>query len=331
MSRAPNSRIDGATAHELAVREGLTAVVEGQILGAPGSYVLTAKLIAADNGEVLASVDEAAKTEQDMIPAVGRLSSALRAELGESMKLVRATPSLERVSTTSLEALRKYTAALGADRMQDEGTSTALLREAVALDSNFAMAYRKLGNNLFWTRQRAQALEYLQRGYELRDRLTDTERNLMLGTYYSKVHMDFTRAKAAFEAVLAVDPDNRIALDNTAYIATQKHDFRRAEEIYEYIVKRWPTALAMTNLATTQDQLRKFGKADTTYRAAIALSKPGGNLAPLNMGLFHFAVNRQYDSAEVYLRRWPGIDHTRRVNSVRWPGSSLPRDGLPKQ
>ena len=319
MSRAPNSMIDGATARELAVREGMAAVVEGRILGAPGSYVLTAKLIAADNGEVLVSVDEPAKSEQDMIPAVGRLSSALRAELGESMKIVRATPSLERVSTTSLEALRKYTAALAADRLQDDGTSNALLREAVALDSNFAMAYRKLGNNLFWTRERAQALVYLERGYALRDRLTDTERNLMLGTYYSKVHADFTRAKAAFEAVLAVDPDNRIALDNVAYIAIQKSDFQRAAEIYEYIVKRWPTALAMTNLATTQDQLRKFAKADTTYRAAIALSKPGGNLAPLNMGLFHFATNRQYDSAEVYLRRaaaWPGIDHTRRVNSI---------------
>jgi serine/threonine-protein kinase len=319
MNRPPNSAIDGATARELAVREGMTAVVEGRILGAPGSHVLTAKLIAADNGDVLASADETVRSEQDMIPAVGRLSAALRGELGESMKAVRATPPLERVSTTSLEALRKYTAALAADRLQDEGTSTALLREAVALDSNFAMAYRKLGNNLFWTRQRAQALEYLEKGYALRDRLTDIERNLMLGTYYSKVTADFTRAKAAFEAVLAVDPDNRIALDNVAYLAIQKTDYRRAEEIYQYIVKRWPTALAMTNLASTQDLMRKFAEADATYRAAIAISRPGGNLAPLNMGLFHFGTNRVYDSAEVYLRRaaaWPEIDNTKRVNSI---------------
>ena len=319
MNRPPMSAINAATARELAVREGMTAVVEGRILGAPGSYVLTAKLIAAGNGEVLAAVDEPARSEQDVIPAVGRLSSALRAALGESMRTVRATPPLERVTTTSLEALRKYTAALAASQREDEATSNALLREAIALDTTFAMAFRKLGNNLYWTRERAQALEYLKKGYALRDRLTDIERNLMLGTYYLKAKEDLTRAKAAFEAVLAVDPDNRIALENVEHIAARTNDYVRSEEISLYISKRWPTALALSNLASAQDALRKFSEADATYRAAITLSQPGSNVAALNMGRYHFAAVHMYDSAEAYLRRaavWPGIDGAKRVSSI---------------
>lgn len=319
MGRPPNSGIDAVTARELAQREGMAAVVEGQILGGPQTYVLTAKLVAPQSGEVLASADQAVKSDQDIIPAVGRLSTALRADLGESKKTVRSTPPLEHVSTTSLEALRKYTSAMAADRRQESSASTAMLREAVALDSNFAMAYRKLGNNLYWTRERAQAIEFLRKAYALRDRLTDTERNLLLGTYYSKVVVDLARSKAAFEAVLAVDPDNLIALDNVGHIARTTNDHRRAEEVYQHIANRWPTAIAMTNLATVQDQLGKFQQADSTFRAAIAMSKPGGNLAPWLMGLYHFGAARQYDSAEVYLRKataWPGVDNTRRASSM---------------
>ena len=319
MNRATDIPINGATARELAVREGIGAVVEGRILGSPGSYVLIAKLVAAGDGEVLATVDQPARSEHDIIPAVGRLTAALRAELGESMRTVRATPSLERVTTTSLEALRKYTAALAANEREDEPTSNALLREAIALDSNFAMAYRKLGNNLYWTRERAQSLQYLKKGYALRDRLTDIERNLMLGTYYFRVMSDLTRGNAAFQAVLAVDPDNRIALENVAHIAQWNGDYRRAEEIHKYMVQRWRTALTLTNLASSQDALGKFSEADATYREAIALSRPGSNVAVLNMGRYHFAARHMYDSAEVYLRRaaaWPGIDGAKRVNSI---------------
>lgn len=319
MNRPQNSRIDVGTARELAVREGMAAVVEGRILGGSGSYVLTAKLIAPGSGEVLASANETVTGERDMIPAVGRLSTALRTGLGESKRAIRATPQLERVSTTSLEALRKYTAAMAADRVQDDATSTAMLREAVALDSNFAMAYRKLGNNLYWTRERLQAIEFLRKAYALRDRLTDTERSLMLGTYYSKVEFDLARAKAAFETVLAAEPDNLIALDNVAFLAIRTGDHRRAEEVYQHIVKRWPTALALTNLGSAQSQLRQYRRADSTFRAAIAMSKPGGNVAPWLMGLLHFAASHQYDSAEVYLKKaatWPGIDNAKRVTSM---------------
>ena len=319
MQRSPGTRIEGPVARELALREGIPVLIEGRLLDASGHYLLTAKLVAVGDGEVIASVDERARNKEDVIAAVGRLSNAVRARLGESMNTIRDTPPLERVSTTSLDALRKYTAALTADRLQQPEAANGLLREAIALDSTFAMAYRKLGNNLYWTRDRAEAIGYLRRAYALRDRLTEIERNVMLGTYYSKVDRDIPRAMGAFEAVLAADPDNIIALDNVAFNLRGSGAHVPAESLYQRLARLSPTAFYVTQLAYVQDLQQRFPEADSTYRAAVALSKRGEFLAPYWTGAYHFASTVQLDSAEAYIRKaidWPGIGPANRSTAL---------------
>jgi tetratricopeptide (TPR) repeat protein len=319
MQRAPGTRVEGSVARELALREGMPVLVEGRLLDAGGHYQLTAKLVAARDGEVFASLDEPATNKQDVIAAVGRLSNKVRARLGESASTIRDAPPLERVSTVSLDALRKYTAALNVDRLQQVEAANGLLREAIALDTTFAMAYRKLGNNLYWTRDRAEAIGYLRRAYALRDRLTEIERNVMLGTYYSKVDRDLPRAMGAFEAVLAADPDNIIALDNIAYNLRITGSPVRAESLYQRLSMLSPTAFYVTQLGYVRDLLERFPAADSTYRAAVAVSKRGEFLAPYWMGTYHFGSALQHDSAEAYIRKavdWPGIGPANRSNAL---------------
>jgi tRNA A-37 threonylcarbamoyl transferase component Bud32/tetratricopeptide (TPR) repeat protein len=324
MQRPAGTRIEGAVARELAQREGMSVIVEGRLLEAGRRYLLTARLVAPQSGEVIASVDETAPTRDDVIAAVGRLSSAVRERLGESMKSIGDTPPLERVTTTSLDALRKYTAALTLDRLQQTEAANGLLREAIALDTNFAMAHRKLGNNLYWTRDRAEAIGHLRRAYVLRDRLTELERNIMLGTYYSKVERDIPRAMGAFESVLATDPDNVIALDNVAYNLRNSDLPARAESLYVRLVRQSPTAFYVSQLALVRDLLRRPVDAESTYRAAIALSKSSEYMAPLWLGAYHFASQFQYDSAAVYVAKagnWPGIGPANRTVSLYFAAS----------
>ena len=72
---------------------------------------------------------------------------------------------------------------------EDYPKTVALLEEAIALDTTFAVAYSLLsmvlGNRRAGSFQRA--FEMLEKAYEHRDRLTDRERYFILAKYYEGV------------------------------------------------------------------------------------------------------------------------------------------------
>ena len=131
-------------AREVAQRANARAVVTGEVHALGGGYVLTASVVDAASAQALAQVRETAASAAELIPAVNRLSKALRQKIGESLRSIRASQPLEQVSTGSLDALRLYSAANKAfETGQFEGAKE-LLMQAIAADSGFAMAWRKL-------------------------------------------------------------------------------------------------------------------------------------------------------------------------------------------
>ena len=142
MQRPTETALDAAVGREIAQREGAKLVVASEVARLGEGFVLSAQLREPDRGDPVASVHATAKGPDDLIAAVGRLSRDLRRTIGESLRDVRNSPPLERVSTSSLEAFRKYQAAIAVEYGLG---GYPLLLEAVKLDTTFAMAYRKLG------------------------------------------------------------------------------------------------------------------------------------------------------------------------------------------
>lgn len=112
MMKPPDTHLDAATAREVALRAGISAVVTGDIARAGGGYVVSAHLIAPDSGTVLAAYREEAADSAGLLPAIDKLSKKLRGKIGESLRAIRANDRLEQVTTPSLEALRKYSMAI---------------------------------------------------------------------------------------------------------------------------------------------------------------------------------------------------------------------------
>jgi TolB-like protein len=104
---APRS-LSEEQAREVASREGIPAVVTGEINAIGGGYVISARIIDAE-GNVLVPLRETASDSSKIIPAVDKLSRKVRERIGESLRDIRETPALEQVTTASLPALRKYT------------------------------------------------------------------------------------------------------------------------------------------------------------------------------------------------------------------------------
>jgi serine/threonine-protein kinase len=256
MQREPTAAVDSSLAREVALREGIPAYVVGDVRPVGRGFQLTARLISADSGLVLAAVRESASDSGAVIGAIDKLSKGLRRILGESMRALSAAPPLDRVTTPSLEALRRYTQAVAAVDVQgDYPRGYRLLEEAIALDPNFAMAMRKLSAALSNRGQQPErARQLLAQAMEHRDRLTPVEAHLLEGSWYSAPgpQHDERRAMAAYDAVIALDSTDKRALNNLAILHMDRGDYARAEVLLRRAVDGSASALQMSNLVEAQ-------------------------------------------------------------------------------
>ncbi len=276
MQGDPTRPLDLDLAREVAIREGIKAIIAGDITPVGGGFVLATELIAAEDGRLIYGHRETASDSTAIIGAIDRLSKRLRERIGESLKTIRANEPLDRVTTASLEALRKYSQAVRVIEQGDHERGIALLEEAVALDTAFAMAYRKLGvtlNNI--GQDPARRREALTMAYEHRDRLTERERYLTLGSYYTSVTGENDKAIAAYQSLLDIQPSDPWALNNLAILYLEARDYRRAALLFNRAIEFDSTgSLRYGNAVEATAALGNFSEAEQILQT-LAEKFPG--------------------------------------------------------
>jgi len=301
MERDPGETVTLELATEIAEREGIKAVLAGEIRPLGSGYVLSARLVAVGTGDVLWAGRENAASADQVIDAVDRLSASLREKVGESLRTIRGDPPLERVTTRSTVALRKLLEGGRANDVGDVDRAISLLEEAVAEDSGFAMAWRKLGVVLHNTgRDRERRDSALSQAMRLGDRLTERERYLTEGTYYQLVEDDDQAAIAAYRSVLDKYPDDRIALNNLANIYGS---LGREEEALE--LRLGSISLGHAPAVTYQgtiSSLYRLGEADSARQVLGLYAEEYPNQPVMVNFRAAFASARgEYDSAQAIL------------------------------
>ena len=302
MGRPHATPLTLAVARELAQREGAKAVVHGQIDPLGRGYVVSAELVGAADGAALVAVRENAQDDGAIIAAVDRLSRRLRERIGESLRTIRASDPLEQVTTRSLEALRKYSQGVRASDAVDMVRAVTLLEEAIALDTTFAMAYRKLAvvlSNAGGAQSRIAAAA--TQAFRHRDRLTPFERDLAEAYYYTRVEYDPAKTEAAYRAALEQQPENGVALNNLSLLFNGLRRFAEAESLTARGLAVAPTQWALyVNAMQAQVARGKF--ADAARTAALLERRASGNPMSRFVRCFLASARREYDSAEVEAR-----------------------------
>jgi tetratricopeptide (TPR) repeat protein len=302
MQRPTTTPVDLPLAREIAVREGAKAVVDGDVTPLGAGFVLSMRLVTADSGLELATFHETASGPNELLPKLDKLVRALRGRMGESLKRVHADPPLEQVTTRSLEALRKFAEGRRANNLQgDFAKSAALLDQAVALDTGFAMAYRSLGiaySNLGFPREKSDSA--FVKAYRYRDRLTERERYLATANYY-EVTRDRGKEIAAYEEYLAHNPHDYAIPNNLALRLEMRRDFVKAESLFRRSLAENPaSALAIGNLVRN---LVSQGRYDEAAKAAAEFRQRTPSTTALNNAEFFIEYGRRnYDSATSVLR-----------------------------
>ena len=274
MKLPPTTRVDSGVAREIALREGLKAIIDGEVTGVPGGYIVAIHLVRADSGIELASFHESGDGPKGLIEAADKLARRLRGRVGESLRDVNATPPLVQATTSSLDALRKYSEALRANSLGD-ARSIAIAREAVALDSTFASAWSFLGAVLANYGGRRSAIDSaLTQAYRYRERLPELEREALIGRYYGTgPGRDRAKAITAYERILRRGDTPTVVLINLGEQLRTRREYTRAESLNIIAARLNPSSgTALGNAAELEIDQGKFKKAGETVARLRALS-----------------------------------------------------------
>jgi tetratricopeptide (TPR) repeat protein len=313
MQKTPGSRVDTGVARVIATRTGAKAVLGGDVTPLGTSYVLTARLIAPSSGDPLAAFRETAVDQRDLVPAVERLSRSLRGKIGESLRRIHADPPLTQVTTTSLDALRLYAQGLHlGDDLGNVRGGIALLLQAVAKDSTFAMAWRKLG---VWTNNAGdpRAEGFSKRAAANASHLPPAERFLTIASYHMTRGEGYDpRATVdAFHGAIDADSMNMTALTN---IAIQLSAIGQRDSAIMFARRAAPfNGYATWHLMLFETEAGHIAASDSV--SAVARARAPSFPYRGGMDLLRYYLLGRYDSATIASRRSGSFELRGRVKA----------------
>jgi tetratricopeptide (TPR) repeat protein len=258
-------------AREIAERSGIPVLVTGEVIQTGATLRMVATLVDPMTQAALLTLQEDAKSEDELLAAVDRLSGRIRERIGEPLKSVQNREPLPLVTTTSLEALKLYSAASEKPRRE----RIALLEEAVSLDPEFGLAWRSLA--MSYGLESRESAEAYARAFEVAQRLPDLERLWVVGSYYLMSNVDYPRSADAYRSLLARYPAYQSAWVNLSQALFRMGDYQgsfeasnRAIELHvgpSSVVNLWEASMAVG------DTTRAFEALDLAEEHEIGLHR----------------------------------------------------------
>ena len=148
MVRPADAKLTPDVAAEICERTGSAAVVEGSITSLGSEYVLGLRARNCRTGDILDEEQAPAAKKEEVFKALGQMANRFRTRAGESLpERGKGTESASRgdhAFPRGLEVLQRGHEGATAQRHRQRKPSH-LLKRAIEIDPQFAMAYADLG------------------------------------------------------------------------------------------------------------------------------------------------------------------------------------------
>jgi serine/threonine-protein kinase len=238
MGRPATTRVGSNLAREFSARANAKVYLSGAVTQLGSGYLLRAGLMETSSGSELAAFRESARSADDIIKAVDHLGRELRDRLGASLREVRSAPPLSWSVTPSLEAARLYTEGIALASAADQSAGLRLLERAVQVDTEFAMAYRRMASYYDNVGNPDRSAWAAERAFRFRAKLPAAMQRTVEGSYYSSAGAyDLDKSDAAYEARLETFGPDGPTLNNVALHYAEKRDFERSLETFRSAIK----------------------------------------------------------------------------------------------
>ena len=272
MGRSPDERVTPDLARDICRREGVKAVMNGAISNLGTQYVVDVNAINCQTGDSLAHEQVPADKKEQVLGAVGKAASNLRAKLGESLASVQKFDApVEEATTSSLEALKAFSLGEAERAKGSELTSIPFYRHAIELDPNFAVAYARLGQAYANTWQIGPAIENMKQAFARKERTSELEKLYISTHYYDIVTGETEKAVAAYQLWRQTYPRDSIPPNNLAssYETVGKYD-QALPAALETVRLAPNEALGYQNLGASYLGMNRFAEAKAVRERQVA-------------------------------------------------------------
>jgi serine/threonine protein kinase/tetratricopeptide (TPR) repeat protein len=228
MGQQPDARITPEIGRQICSRNAIKAMLNGSIASVGSQYLITLTAVNAATGDTLAQEQAQASKKDDVLSTLGSGVTSLRGKLGESLASVkRFDKPLEEATTSSLEALKAYSDGLAMRLKGNETGALPLLKHAIQLDPNFAVAYAYLGTTYHNMGQWGPYEQYQKQAFDLRNRSSEKERLYIEGHYYDAIG-DIDKSLQSWTTYQQTYPNDETPYSNIAVSYAQLGDQEKA-------------------------------------------------------------------------------------------------------
>jgi eukaryotic-like serine/threonine-protein kinase len=327
------TRLDESLARLVAVREGVSVVVAGDLSQEGGGYRLAVRAVDAATGKSISAQTMSASSKDQVLTSLSKLATRVRSTLGDTTPASAQRAAAETFTAASLEAAHAYAKA---QEFQWEGKwddAVGSYSRAVQLDPSFGRAYAGLAamqNNLG---HREEAVKYYQLALAQIDRMTPREKyrtrsgyylaardqekaieelsqlveqfpsdsagiaNLALAYFYKR---DMPRALEEGRRAVEISPKNVLQRDNLALYAMYAGDFDTAAREEETVLQLNPSfAKGLSTLALAQFAQGHIPQSTETYRRLQGLSAWGASQAAAGLADIALYEGRLSNAADI--------------------------------
>jgi serine/threonine protein kinase/tetratricopeptide (TPR) repeat protein len=215
MGRSPDERITRDVGREICQRQQIKAMLTGSIASLGSHYVITLEAVNPRSGDPFAREHIEAESKEKVLSALGTAASNLRQKLGESLSSIQKYDvNIEQATTSSLEALKAFSMGNEERAKGRVRESLAFYKRAAELDPNFAMAWARIGVHYGNVQEIEAAKEYVQKAYDLRDRVSERERLYITEKYYTYITGEIDKTIDTLQTWARLYPDDFIPHNN---------------------------------------------------------------------------------------------------------------------
>lgn len=273
MNRPIDTPLTPEVAREVCARTGGAAVLEGSLTGVGRQYILWLRASECGSGKVLAEEQAQIGNKEEVLKGMSRIAVQIRTRLGESLASVQqhSTP-LEQATTSSLDALKAYSAAKIAMYAHGALASLPYLQQAIAIDPQFAMAHADLGFMFAGMGQTNRGSEEVRIAYGLIDRVSDRERRYILMLYDRQVTGNLEKELQTLESWAQTYPRDVYPRGIIAgWVTNGTAQYERGIEASQEAIRLDPSVpFSFQSLAAHNLFLDRFSMAEDALRLAAA-------------------------------------------------------------
>ena len=268
------------TVREVARLAGVQHVLTGNYIKAGETIRINVTLQDVTSGRILTAEHLEAANESQLFPTVDSLTRRLQTHLastvtsGAPTDLLKAPGAsgeggtsglyrtLQDVTTSSVDAYRVYAQGVSLLESGQPRQAEPLLLKAIAIDPDFALAMVRLAaveNNL---RRLDKSAEYAEQALAHSDRLSLRDRYYIEGFRYSRDEETEERGAAAYEKLLALDPQHYSGTHNLANLYFDAGRFEDSARLGEQLRRNAVVLpISLNNLAFSYASLGDLPKA----------------------------------------------------------------------